>query len=264
MAWSPDSSHVVTGDGEGKVRFWSDDAFDPVDDLTLASTEMQGGIAANGVAFWPDGGRVIAGSALGTAVKMWDVGVGGDAEWANLPTAGYYGDVDFLPDGQRVVAVDRENQMRVWDLETGRPGDPIGPPIEWENRFDLSPDGSSIAFGRSPVVTAWDVQSGNLLFSHRFPRPSKIERVDWSPRGIPRRGGRIRRSRGHDLRPCRERGERAAGPRHLDRRGSARTAVSSPRSVRKCTSGIGTGARSSDRSRGAAGFSRSARMVHRS
>ena len=58
-----------------------------------------------GVAFSPDGTRVMAGDAGITAVKIWDLGPNGDAEWANLPAAGV--PAEFMPDGRRVVASSR-------------------------------------------------------------------------------------------------------------------------------------------------------------
>ena len=44
----------------------------------------------------------MAGDAGISAVKIWDLGPTGDAEWANLPAAGAIPG-EFMPDGRRVV-----------------------------------------------------------------------------------------------------------------------------------------------------------------
>ena len=67
-----------------------------------------------GVAFSPDGTRVMAGDAGISGVKVWDLGPNGDAEWANLPAPGY-ATAEFMPDGQRVVT-----------SSSGRPEERVG------------------------------------------------------------------------------------------------------------------------------------------
>ena len=42
----------------------------------------------------------MAGDAGISAVKIWDLGPNGDAEWANLPDAGSR-QVEFMPDGRQ-------------------------------------------------------------------------------------------------------------------------------------------------------------------
>ena len=52
--------------------------------MNLTAQDMRKGIT--GVAFSPDGTRVMAGDLAGTATAIWDVSPAGDAEIANLPS----------------------------------------------------------------------------------------------------------------------------------------------------------------------------------
>ena len=72
----------------------------------------------NGVAFSPDGTRVMAGDLGITAARVWDVGITGDAELANLPAVAVaYGAVDFTPDGRHLVATSAAGSVAVWDAQ---------------------------------------------------------------------------------------------------------------------------------------------------
>ena len=57
-----------------------------------------------------DAGRVFAGHPQNTLVKMWDVGIGGDAEWATVPSDGDYpGDMTFM-DASHHLLVNRNDR----------------------------------------------------------------------------------------------------------------------------------------------------------
>ena len=186
VAWSPDARYIVTGAFDGIVKIWAISTFQEV--FSLPAEEMQGGIA--GVAFSSDGSRVMAAAEDGTAVKIWDIGRTGDAEWANLPGTGYFNDVGFLPDGRLVTHARSRGDRRsvaVWDLGSRRQLAKLGPPFpgpdEWANQpsFDVSPDGRSIAMAPGDV-SAWDIVSRTELFSFDF-RDNDVYQVDWSPDG---------------------------------------------------------------------------------
>jgi DNA-binding SARP family transcriptional activator/WD40 repeat protein len=180
-AWSPDSARLVTGTSDGSVRIWVMGSFDPIGDLVLSATELRGG-EIGGVAFSAGGDRVIASSANGTAAKVWDVSLGGDREWLNLPGVPYYADIAFTSAGRDVLAIGPGGRVVRWDVQTGATSEPIGPVVgDWESSFDVSPDGRSIAFAYSERITAWDVASGDRLFARVF--PYHVDRVDWSPDG---------------------------------------------------------------------------------
>ena len=114
VAWSPDSSRLVTGGSDGTARVWEIGMAGVRELWSLPAQETSSGIV--GVAFSPDGTRVMAGDEGISVVKIWDLGPNGDAEWANLPAAGA-SQVEFMPDGRRVVT------SSVCD----RRGDDLGP-----------------------------------------------------------------------------------------------------------------------------------------
>jgi WD40 repeat protein len=75
LAWSPDSTQLMTASDDGTARLWqiTDEGYRQL--LSFSSADMPGGI--NGVAFSPDGHRVITGDLTIHAVKIWDVGIDG-------------------------------------------------------------------------------------------------------------------------------------------------------------------------------------------
>jgi WD40 repeat protein/DNA-binding SARP family transcriptional activator/class 3 adenylate cyclase len=182
VAWSPDSSRLVTGGSDGTARVWEIGVTGVRELWSLSAQETRSGI--NGVAFSPDGTRVMAGDVGISAVEIWDLGPNGDAEWVNLPASGAT-QVEFMPDGRRVVTSPRYTRAAtIWDLQTGRELRTIGPAPDdfiFES-FDVSPDGGSIAVGGSvgppgwdanryggQVARVWDIGTGEELFTIGHP-----------------------------------------------------------------------------------------------
>jgi WD40 repeat protein len=178
VAWSPDSSRLVTGGSDGTAMVWEIRETGVRELWSLPAQETTSWIV--GVAFSPDGTRVMAGDDGASAVKIWDLGPTGDAEWANLPVSGA-SQVEFMPDGRRVVTSRRGAEVvTIWDLQTGRNPRTLGPATDYFrfHSFDVSPDGRSIALGGyskrlaygGQAVRVWDMATGKELFSirHKF------------------------------------------------------------------------------------------------
>jgi WD40 repeat protein/DNA-binding SARP family transcriptional activator/type II secretory pathway predicted ATPase ExeA len=201
VAWSPDSSRLATGGSDGTTRVWVIGTDGAEERWSLSAQETKSGIV--GVAFSPDGTRVMAGDAGISAVKVWDLGRTGDAEWANLPALGYPG-AEFMPDGRRVVTSSRVGgaglggeappiALTIWDPQIGRDPRTIGPATDyfWFQAFDVSPDGSRVVLGGSSkpeghggasAVRAWDTATGEERW-HSGGYPLDVNEVTFSPDG---------------------------------------------------------------------------------
>jgi WD40 repeat protein/DNA-binding SARP family transcriptional activator/class 3 adenylate cyclase len=190
VAWSPDSSRLVTGGSDGTAKVWEIGVKDARELWSLSGQETRSGIV--GVAFSPNGTRVMAGDAAISGVKIWDLGSSGGAEWANLPASGDPA-AEFMPDGQVVVARSPNDvhALTIWDLHTGRALRTLGPARDGFfgiDAFDISPSGESIGVGGwgahccgGEVARAWDSATGEELFRiwHRL----DVNNVAFSPDG---------------------------------------------------------------------------------
>jgi WD40 repeat protein/class 3 adenylate cyclase len=109
----PDGSRLLTSASDGTAKVWEITEAGGRELMSLSGQDTRSGLLA---VFSPDGEHVIGGNAAISSVKIWDVGVSGDAEWANVPTDQLAPvDVAFLPDGSVVAPADR-GSVAVWDL----------------------------------------------------------------------------------------------------------------------------------------------------
>jgi WD40 repeat protein/DNA-binding SARP family transcriptional activator len=195
VAWSPDSSRLVTGSADGTAKVWEIDSEGVREQWSLSAQETRSGIV--GVAFSPDGTRVMAGDADISAVKVWNLGPSGDAEWANFPAAGKPA-AEFMPDGRRIVTTSAEGAdqesglaVTIWDLK-GSDLRTIGPPADFLRflAFDVSPDGGAIALGGrsmpdccggASAVRAWNPSTREELY--RIGHSLDVNEVAFSPDG---------------------------------------------------------------------------------
>jgi WD40 repeat protein len=175
FAWAPDSRALATGgDQIGDVEVWEfGDAGRLL--LTVSALELRGGV--DGLAFSPDGTRLVAGAADGRALKVWDVSATGDAEVLNVPTIDAFGSIGFSADG-RLVAADRRGRVRLWDLGTGIGGRPIGSVLDTEHSFAVRPDGTMVAYHDG---TVWDLRTGAHVMT--LPEGGGLDGIDWAPAG---------------------------------------------------------------------------------
>jgi WD40 repeat protein/class 3 adenylate cyclase len=181
--WSPDGSRLVTAGSDGTAKVWEVGRVGGRELMSLSGQQTRSGVAA---AFSPDGTHVMTGDRVITAVTIWDVGVSGDAEWANVPTDLLTPvDVTFLPDGHVVAPVDR-GSVAVWDLERGRRIRTIGPGSggpEPVVQIAVNQDGTRLATLRNfaEVGSVWDPTTGELVFEFRS--GDEVSAIDWGPDG---------------------------------------------------------------------------------
>jgi WD40 repeat protein len=199
LDWSPDSTRLVTGSEDGTAKLWRITDAAAVQVLSLSAVY---GNTVWGVAFSPDGNRVMTGDAVIAAVKIWDVSLAGDAEWAHVPAVpAFYGSAAFTPDGQHLVASSAGGSASVWEPETGdlvttlRPSgstpDTSADVFAIDRLLDRasgrdvraiapSPDGRSIATaGADGVTRLWDTATG----AERWALSGEVYGLAWSPNG---------------------------------------------------------------------------------
>ena len=181
LEWSRETGQLATGARDGTVRVWEVDDGEVVEQVAVSSPEGVGGIA-----FSPDGTRILSGDVTVTDAEVWDIGLAGGVEWANVPTStGGLAKAAFTPDGDRVVVSGHDAEAVVWHLDTGSTRATLGADQDSAFEIDVSPDGdlvATVSYDNPPRVQVWDPESGEEVFT--------VAEVDflpdfitWSPDG---------------------------------------------------------------------------------
>ena len=112
-----------------------------------------------GVAFSPDGTRIVTGSEDQTA-KVWDA----RTSLPQLELKGHTGRVHgvaFSLDGTRIVTGSEDQTAKVWDARTGTPLLKLEGHTGWVGSVAFSPDGTRIVTGsRDQTAKVWDARTG--------------------------------------------------------------------------------------------------------
>jgi WD40 repeat protein len=154
------------------VKLWEVRSSGVPEQPILSLTDQVLGVVY-GVAFSGDGTHLLA--AGQREVKIWDVSLDGDAEWAHLPSAADdIPFVKFLPGGSRLLANSPGGgAVTIWDLNTRRQIRTIRTTtVGVVNAAAVSADGRVIAAGGRISQTsnangfaAWDAATGRQRFS---------------------------------------------------------------------------------------------------
>ena len=184
--WSPDSNRLATASLDGTARIWEIGPDGGREVLAFSSRDTSNGLA--GVAFSPDGTRLMTSDVAIAAVSVWDVSPAGGAEWVNVPdTLATVDGADFTPDSDRVVLNAGAGTMSVTDATTGERVSTIGPPPGGDDnveRFELSPDGQVLASTTSmSPVDLWEASTGDHLLALNSQNDAHVGDLDWSRDG---------------------------------------------------------------------------------
>ena len=206
VAWSPESTRLVTAGNDGRVKGWTVIEGAGRELFNLSAHDQQGQVL--GVAFSPDGTRVMTGNAGITSTIIWNIGPTGGTEVASLPAVAFHpGEVKFSADGQHLITASGGGAIRAWDPETWStertfgavgPLTPVGVPgisvgtHEDVRTLEVDPRGRLVASirgvgdpedggsGLGGEVEVWEIDSGRRAFAV----PTDGDRSpSWSPDG---------------------------------------------------------------------------------
>ncbi len=167
LAWAPDSHRLAAGGFDGSARVYEIVADLAGPPLAIAGVTTASGVV--GLAFSPDGSRLLTGDDRVSAATIWDVGPDGGAEVANLPgrpgTALYPA---YLADG-RIALTSDFGSVTIrdgTDATSGRRIDPVGipgpegTPAGDVSAVAVSPGGDLLATGGGRQARVWDLAGG--------------------------------------------------------------------------------------------------------
>ena len=167
LAWAPDSRRLAAGGLDGEISVVDVSDTEASTAFVLAGASIDRGVY--GLAFSPDGTRLVSGDYPVTAATLWDVGIGGDAEVANLPSnTSTWGDGAYLPDGTLATTTGGRT-VTVWDPSELTDLVRLESSDTWADEMRsiaVSPDGSLLAAGETDDdARVWDLADGREVFS---------------------------------------------------------------------------------------------------
>ncbi|CCA77942.1 related to WD40-repeat protein (notchless protein) [Serendipita indica DSM 11827] len=184
VAFSPDSSRVISGSEDNTVRLWDAETGQPLGEPLRGHSSR-----VNAVTCSPDGSRIASGSSDCT-IRIWGAESGqplgepfrgdrlrGHNSWVNSVT--------FSPDGSRIVSGSRDCTIRLWDAATGQSlATPFRGHSNSVNTIAFSPDGSRIVSGSNDcTIRLWDAKTGQSLGKPFQGHSRRVSMVAFSPDG---------------------------------------------------------------------------------
>ncbi|KZP04636.1 hypothetical protein FIBSPDRAFT_967959 [Athelia psychrophila] len=179
IAYSPDSTHIVSGSEDTTVRVW-----DAETGMVTVGPLIGHTAAVRCVAYSPDGKCVASGSD-DKMIRVWDTETG---EMVGSPFKGHNEAIfciAYSPDGKHMASGSQDKMIQVWDAETG---EAVGSPLEGhtDSVFSIaySPDGKCIASGSGDgTIRVWDAVTGKAVGSPFKGHGDSVWSVAYSPDG---------------------------------------------------------------------------------
>ena len=180
VAFSPDSTRIVSGSNDGTVRLWDAVSGAPIN---KPIRPLQGRLVewVQCVSFSPTGTRVV--SCSGLEIQLWDA-MSGARIWAAVH-GGFprVFSLAYSPDGTRIISGSGDGTVQIWDAVSGAP---IHAPLKghsgsvWSVAY--SPDGTRIASGSTDAtVRMWNAVSGTPIGAPLKGHSSGVTSVAFSP-----------------------------------------------------------------------------------
>ena len=125
VAWSPDSTRLATASADGTARIWMLAEGGPRELATLSAQDTRKGVTD--LSFSPDGTRLVTAERSRSSAIIWNVGLDGGAEVANLPAvAVHWNTTEFSDDGRYLFTTGAGGSVGVWDGRTLAPVRTLG------------------------------------------------------------------------------------------------------------------------------------------
>jgi RNA polymerase sigma factor (sigma-70 family) len=134
-------------------------AWDVATGKQIFAKDVRNQVSSDQLAFTPDGKRVLASfTSVEEGMYCWDI-ASGERAWQNKEFG--YNFLLVMPSG---VLLSPGGRPEAVDAATGRAtGPPKLPPLAWENRLTLSPDGRTLLVSSAEGVLVWDLTAGKEL-----------------------------------------------------------------------------------------------------
>lgn len=173
VTWSPDGKAILAGSAVGRLGRW---------DLVSGGYRSFGSHdgVIDSIRYSRDG-TVFASTARDRLVRLWDARTFVERDTIRLRSAAR--NVDFSPDGTRLVVAGTEDVARVFDLATGEELRLLRTPGARVRDCEFGPDGSLLATTHGDgSVRLWSTRSWEPTATLRG-HGGMVMDVDWSPRG---------------------------------------------------------------------------------
>jgi WD40 repeat protein len=153
LAFAPDGKTLAVGDAK-VIQF-----LDVATGKVRATWDAHPGCTC--LAYSADGKLLASGGVDGNdkhSLRIWDVESGKELRRCALVKDEPPISIAFSPDGRSLAAVVEEDQMTVFDVDTGKPARRL--PQYWPSRLAYSPDGKTLAVAGGATIRLWDPGTG--------------------------------------------------------------------------------------------------------
>ncbi|HRD78131.1 MAG TPA: WD40 repeat domain-containing protein, partial [Hyphomicrobiaceae bacterium] len=166
VAISPDGREIISASNDGTAKRWDAatgrllGTFGPI----VGASEV---VSFHPVSIARSGYTIATGHGDGV-VRLWGLEKKNQLLNTLEKHKGPVWDVALSPDGRKVVSVDHEGEVKIWDAVTGGLIRTLSPKVGWLETVDFSPDGALIVVaGVGGRLLVYNVASGQQISSHK-------------------------------------------------------------------------------------------------